>query len=47
MEPEQMTCTCCSGAGCDTCAGDGVVPVWLADPNVVGEDTARSWGWSK
>lgn len=44
---EQMVCPDCLGAPgiCDTCEGDGTVPKWLQDPNVVGEEAARSWGW--
>lgn len=53
MAAEWMRCPTCSGTGqdmlccdCLTCAGDGVVPGWLADPDVVGEYAAREWGWS-
>lgn len=46
---EQMVCPDCNGdavvRGCATCEGDGTVPRWLQDPNVVGEEAARSWGW--
>lgn len=45
---EQMPCPNCEGVAglwCLTCSGDGTVPKWLQDPNVVGEDAARSWGW--
>jgi hypothetical protein len=46
--PEQMPCPNCEGVAsrwCQTCEGDGTVPKWLQDPNVVGEEAARSWGW--
>lgn len=43
---EWMRCPDCEGQGCETCAGDGQVPTWLKDPNVVGEHAARSWGWT-
>ena len=38
-----MTCPDCNGNGCSTCGGDGTVPDWLADPNVNGEEAAKSW----
>lgn len=38
-----MECPDCRGKGCATCAGDGTVPDWLTDPDVVGEETARTW----
>jgi hypothetical protein len=43
---ELMTCPDCAGC-CRTCGGDRQVPAWLADPAVVGEDAARSWGWNE
>lgn len=47
MDPnEYMSCPDCAGNGCATCGQDGQVPTWLADPDVTGEDTARSWGWN-
>lgn len=43
---EWMDCPDCDRRGCETCGGDGLVPTWLKDPDVVGESTARSWGWN-
>jgi hypothetical protein len=42
---ETMGCPDCSGRGCGTCGGDGTVPAWLKNPDVTGEEAARSWGW--
>lgn len=54
MDDEWIACPTCEGTGqtpggpdCLTCAGDGVVPAWLVDPQVVGEAAARSWGWTR
>ncbi|MDX8146413.1 hypothetical protein SK854_30165 [Lentzea sp. BCCO 10_0061] len=41
-----MQCPNCSTstqATCSTCAGDGTVPDWLADPHINGESAARTW----
>ena len=40
-----MECPECCGDGCEVCGGGGVVPEWLADPEITGEEAARSWGW--
>ena len=38
--PGPLESTGCEGPSCGTCDGDEHVPAWLADPQVVGEDTA-------
>jgi hypothetical protein len=46
--PEVMPCPTYprGGAIWHTCHGDSHVPVWLADPDIDGEEAACSWGWA-